>query len=174
MELEITQMSLKDLEEIKPFLLEDFDDFWTPSVLKQELENKQNLNSHYFVVRQNSPNTFLASSATNVKNTHSAKLANNTSSTIVGFAGILTILDEVNIMNIVVKKDKRNLKIGSSLLEYIIHFAKKSNATSITLEVNEHNSAAISLYKKFHFIQVGIRKKYYNQTDDAILMTLLL
>ena len=151
MELEITPMQLKDLEEIEPFLLEDFDDFWTPSILRQELENKQNLNSHYFVVRQKSKYC-----------------------QILGFAGIITILDEVNIMNIVVKKDKRNLKIGSSLLEFIIHFAKKLKATSITLEVNEHNMPAISLYKKFHFIQVGIRKKYYNNVDSAILMTLFL
>lgn len=148
MEIEITQMKLEDLKEIEPCLLTDFDDFWTASTLAQELENKQNLNSHYFV----------------------AKMQNE----IVGFAGCLLIIDEMNIMNIVVRKNKRKLGIGSFLLQYIIEFAKKQNATSITLEVNINNMAAIYLYKKYGFEQIGIRKKYYHNTDDAILMNLLL
>ena len=146
MELIITPMKLDDLKEIEPCLIEEFDDFWTFSMLKQELENLQNLNSNYFV----------------------AKCQNK----IVGFAGILTIIDEVNIMNIVVKKDSRKLGIGSSLLNFIINFTKTQNVTSITLEVNENNLAAICLYEKYGFQKVGLRKKYYNNIDNAILMTL--
>ncbi len=86
--------------------------------------------------------------------------------------GILTIVDEVNIMNIVIKKDKRMLGIGSYLLEFIINFTKEHSCNSITLEVNENNLPAISLYKKYNFKQVGLRKKYYNNKDNAILMTL--
>ena len=40
MELEITKMQLSDFEQIENKLQEEFDDFWTPSTLKQELENK--------------------------------------------------------------------------------------------------------------------------------------
>ena len=40
MELEITKMQLSDFEQIKDKLQKEFDDFWTPSTLKQELENK--------------------------------------------------------------------------------------------------------------------------------------
>lgn len=146
MKIEITQMLLSDLEEIKACLLEEFDDFWTFSMLKQELENLQNLNSNYFV----------------------AKCQDK----IVGFVGILTIIDEVNIMNIVVRKTHRKLGIGSSLLEFIINFAKTRNMSSITLEVNENNLAAICLYEKYGFQKVGLRKKYYHNIDNAILMTL--
>ena len=146
MEIKITNMQISDFEMIKNCLLKDFDDFWTPSVLKQELENSQNLNSYYFV----------------------AKIGNE----IVGFAGIIIIIDEINIMNIVVKKNMRNLGIGSSLLEFIIEFAKSKNLNSITLEVNEKNTPAIQLYQKYDFKQVGFRKKYYNNIDSAILMTL--
>ena len=46
-------MQISDIEKIKDCLLQDFDDFWSVSVLEQELENKQNLNSHYFVVKNN-------------------------------------------------------------------------------------------------------------------------
>ncbi len=88
--------------------------------------------------------------------------------------GILAIVDEINIMNIVVKKGMRKLGIGSSLLDFIIDYAKEHSYSSITLEVNENNIPAINLYKKYNFKQVGIRKKYYNNTDNAILMTLKL
>lgn len=140
----ISEMNLQDLEDIKDFLLTDFDDFWSYNVLRQELENDK---SKYFVIKQKNK--------------------------IVGFAGIILIIDEVNIMNIVVKKDKRKLGIGSLLLEKIIEFSKIHGAVSITLEVNEKNIPAIKLYKKYGFKQVGLRKKYYNNEDNAILMDLV-
>lgn len=154
MNIEITEMLPTDLEEITNCLLTEFDDFWSPSVLMQELENKQNLNSHYFVAK------------TYIQNTSKYEIA--------GFIGVLTIIDEMNIMNIVVRKSKRSLGIGSSLIKYIIDLAKKENLSSITLEVNEKNIFAINLYKKFNFKQVGIRKKYYNNIHSALLMTLSL
>ena len=140
----ISEMNLQDLENIKGCLLTDFDNFWSYNILKQELENGK---SKYFVAKQENE--------------------------IVGFAGILLIIDQVNIMNIVVKKDKRNFGIGSSLLEEIIRYSKIHNATSITLEVNEKNIQAIKLYKKYGFKQVGLRRKYYNNEDNAILMDLV-
>ena len=140
----ISEMNLQDLENIKDCLLTDFDNFWSYNILKQELENGK---SKYFVAKQENE--------------------------IVGFAGILLIIDQVNIMNIVVKKDKRNFGIGSLLLEEIIRYSKIHNATSITLEVNEKNIPAIKLYKKYGFKQVGLRKKYYNNEDNAILMDLV-
>lgn len=76
-------------------------------------------------------------------------------------------------MNIVVKKDQRNLGIGSKLLEEIIKKAIEINSKTITLEVNENNLPAIKLYEKYGFKQIGLRKKYYNNTDNAIIMTKL-
>ncbi len=140
----ISEMNLQDLENIKDCLLTNFDNFWSYNILKQELENGK---SKYFVAKQENE--------------------------IVGFAGILLIIDQVNIMNIVVKKDKRNFGIGSLLLEEIIRYSKIHNATSITLEVNEKNIPAIKLYKKYGFKQVGLRRKYYNNEDNAILMDLV-
>ncbi len=86
MELKITKMEIADFNQIETSLINDFDDFWSPSILKQELQNANNLNSNYFV----------------------AKTDENE---IVGFAGILNIIDEINIMNIVVKKSFRKLGI---------------------------------------------------------------
>lgn len=90
-------------------------------------------------------------------------------SQIVGFIGTRTIFDDVDIMNIVVREDKRGIGIASNLLSYII---RKNENKKINLEVNEHNISAIKLYQKFGFKVEGMRKKYYNKTEDAVLMTL--
>jgi ribosomal-protein-alanine N-acetyltransferase len=76
----------------------------------------------------------------------------------------------VEIMNIVVKKSKRRMGIGKILLEKLIEMASKTNLKILTLEVNACNTPAIKLYEKFNFKRVGIRKKYYNNLDDAIIM----
>jgi ribosomal-protein-alanine acetyltransferase len=144
MEIQINNMNLNDLESICSNLEKDFDDFWNYNILKNELQNP---NSIYFVVKDKNNN-------------------------ILGFAGILKILDEADITNIVVKKDYRNKGIGTMLLKHLILEAKKQNLLTITLEVNEKNKNAILLYKKFKFEELGIRKKYYNNTDNAIIMTL--
>ena len=143
MDFKIDKMSLKDLTSIKDILTTEFDDFWNYEILKSELESS---NSYFFVAKNNSDE-------------------------IVGFAGIKVILDEADIMNIVVKKDFRNKKIGSLLLEHLISYSKSINLKNITLEVNKNNLSAIKLYEKFAFDRLGIRKKYYNGKDDAIIMS---
>lgn len=142
MNLEIYNMTDYDLSLIKNILIDDFDDFWTYDVLQEELNNP---NSEYFV----------------------AKLENN----ILGFAGIWKAVDDVHITDIVVKKSNRQTGIGSKLLEKLIQTAKSQNFNLITLEVNEHNQPAINLYLKYGFKNVGFRKKYYNNKDNAIIMT---
>ena len=82
------------------------------------------------------------------------------------------VLDEATITNIVTKKVIRNAGIGSQLLEFIINYCKSNNMKTITLEVNENNISALKLYKKFNFEQIGLRKNYYNNTDNAIIMNL--
>lgn len=71
-----------------------------------------------------------------------------------GFIGALRIIDELNIMNIAVRKDLRRCGIGSALLEFLINFAISQKDGSITLEVNENNTSAIALYKKYNFKQI--------------------
>lgn len=143
MNLELSIMNISDLDTISNILESEFDDFWNYNILKQELENK---NSIYIV----------------------AKKSNN----IVGFGGIWKSIDDVHITNIVTKKTFRHQGIASKILEKLINITKDLNFSSITLEVNEHNLNAIKLYEKFNFENLGRRKKYYNNSDDAIIMTL--
>lgn len=141
--IQILQMTIDDLDFIKDSLTTDFDNFWTYNIFKSELLNP---NSKYIV----------------------AKLGNK----IVGFAGIWKAVDIVHITNIVTSKSFRNKGIGSIMLGNLIELAKlEKDITSITLEVNSTNTPAQKLYKKFGFNMVGLRKKYYNNKDDAIIMT---
>ena len=145
MQTNLVPMTISHFEEIEPILSTEFDDFWNSSILKQELENP---NSHYFVAIHNN--------------------------SIVGFAGIWKAVDEYHITDIVVRKDLRCKGIGSHLLEKLIETAKLEKVVSVTLEVNINNVPAKKLYEKYGFQPLGIRKKYYNQTDDAVIMTLFL
>ena len=56
-------------------------------------------------------------------------------------------------------------------MDSILKLCKENNTTDINLEVRSSNIKAQNLYKKFGFIQEGIRKKYYEDNkEDAILM----
>lgn len=139
--IEIKEMTFSDFDEIKDILQTDFDEFWTPGILKSELESDL---SKYVVAKENG--------------------------NIVGFAGVIILPDDVEITNIVTKKTERKKGIGKLLLDKLIKmaFALKKD---ISLEVNEKNEPAINLYKKAEFKEVGIRKKYYNGCENAIIMT---
>lgn len=89
---------------------------------------------------------------------------------IYGFIGIRIVFEEMEIMNVVTRCDKRKEGFASNLFSYIIRYAHQNKIEKINLEVNENNIQAIKLYKSFGFEEVGKRSKYYNG-QDAILMT---
>ena len=90
---------------------------------------------------------------------------------IYGFAGFRTIFEEMEIMNIVTKVDKRNQGFASNMLSYILRYAHNHEMEKINLEVNENNLPAIKLYKTYGFQVVGKRNAYYKDGGNAILMT---
>lgn len=71
-------------------------------------------------------------------------------------------------LSISVQKDKWNCKIGSSLLERLIHYAKNYNIELIHLEVREDNKNAIHLYEKFGFQKIGISPAFFKIGNDYI------
>ena len=142
MNIQIQKMTLTDLNSISNILENDFDNFWNYNIFKEELECK---NSVYIKAIENDE--------------------------IVGFAGIKIILDEATITNIVTKNSLRNCGIGTLLLDNLINICISQKLNSITLEVNENNHIAIHLYEKKGFKNLGTRKRYYNNCDDAFIMT---
>jgi ribosomal-protein-alanine N-acetyltransferase len=91
---------------------------------------------------------------------------------ILGYAGLQVVLDEGYVTNIAVTEKARKRGIGSALTERILSAGREKALSFVSLEVRASNSAAISLYEKFGFKAVGVRKRFYaNPTEDAIIMT---
>lgn len=90
---------------------------------------------------------------------------------IVGYIFYRVIIDEMHIMKIATVPSWRNRRIASTLLEKTIALARGKGLRRICLEVRASNVAAINLYDKFAFEQSGTRPGYYNNREDAVLMT---
>ena len=91
--------------------------------------------------------------------------------TIVGYGGIWLIIDEGHITNIAVKSNYRGLGVGNALVEGLIFLCTKLDINGMTLEVRVSNTVAKNLYKKYGFVESGIRPKYYqDNNEDALIM----
>lgn len=91
---------------------------------------------------------------------------------IVGYCGMQTVLDEGFITNVAVLQSYRKQGAGDALIKALLQFANEQNLSSVSLEVRVSNQAAISLYEKNGFINLGTRKNFYRDpAEDAYIMT---
>jgi ribosomal-protein-alanine N-acetyltransferase len=92
---------------------------------------------------------------------------------IAGMIIIWLLVDTAHIGNIGVDLPYRRQSIACRLLKTALESCSRLGALSSTLEVRESNAAALALYYRFGFEQVGRRKGYYLDTgEDALLLTL--
>jgi len=93
-------------------------------------------------------------------------------SQIVGYAGVWLIQGEGHITNVAVHPEFRRKHIGMEIVEVLMKESRKQAGTkTFTLEARKSNTVAIELYKKFGFVEVGIRKGYYQENkEDAVIM----
>lgn len=91
---------------------------------------------------------------------------------VICYGGFHKVLDEAHITNIAVKSTERGKGIGKFLMSELIARAKLADITRMTLEVREGNIPAIKLYESFGFKVEGVRKKYYDNKYDALIMWL--
>lgn len=80
--------------------------------------------------------------------------------------------EKFHFMNIAIRKNLRRKGIGKSLVYKMIKDIEKTNAKEIYLEVRINNEPAINLYKKMGFKIERIERNYYENGDDAIVMSL--
>lgn len=82
------------------------------------------------------------------------------------------VLDEGDITNVAVRRDRQKEGIGAFLMQSLIRLAAEREVTTIHLEVRVGNETAIRLYERMGFTGDGIRKAYYSDpVEDALLMT---
>lgn len=80
------------------------------------------------------------------------------------------VLDEVHILNVAVDKFKRRAGVASFILDFLFERAQQRRMKDVYLEVRESNDAARALYARYGFAELGIRKSYYQDGENALVM----
>ena len=94
---------------------------------------------------------------------------------VIGYAVLWCILDQGELANLAITPALRRSGLGSHLLRQVMRVAKEGGVEKLFLEVRESNQAAIDLYHRFGFNDVGLRRGYYqNPKEDARVMLVTL
>ncbi len=137
-------MTLNDLQTVFELEQQIFKDAWSYEMIKTELNN--DFYRHPFILDCNNK--------------------------ICGYTFIWAFKKEVHINNFAIHPEYRRQGLGLKLLNYIFDLFHEFQ--HFFLEVRKNNVAAVNLYKKAKFETIEIRKKYYSDGEDALLMHKLL
>jgi ribosomal-protein-alanine N-acetyltransferase len=147
-ELVIEPMQRKHLRQILPLEQAAHPKSWSRSVFESELDQVRNGSRCYLVIRS--------------------------AQRLVGYAGLWFVDDpdgdQAHVTNVVVDPDRRREGIATRLLLALADRAIDRGCVSWTLEVRSSSEGAIELYRRFGFAPAGVRKRYYENDEDAIVM----
>lgn len=177
----VRPMLMGDIPQVAEIEKEAFPEQWPPTAYRRELENRV---ACYFVaevpegkaVNQKQGVSAQPGLVSRIKylifGQPSQEEDAATTQLIVGAVGLWLMFDEAHITTIAVRQSYWRQGIGEFLLQRAIDKALEVGAVRATLEVRASNAAAQSLYEKYGFQRMGIRKNYYTETrEDAIIMT---
>lgn len=84
------------------------------------------------------------------------------------------VADELHVLNLATREDRRRQGVGRALLEEVVTYARVQHVAHILLEVRRSNRPAIGLYRSVGFFAIGVRTRYYPDDEDAVEMVLAL
>ncbi len=93
---------------------------------------------------------------------------------LVGYTLYWCVADEVHLLNIAVRPDRRRHGIAKALMAELFAHGRSRSARKVLLEVRASNAAAIALYERLGFEQFNVRPRYYADDEDAVEMELAL
>jgi len=93
---------------------------------------------------------------------------------VVAFCNYWLVVPEVNILAIATHPDQRGRGIAARLLAHVLAAARAAGCTLAALEVRASNQPAIALYTRAGFTTVHTRTRYYQDDEDALVMSLAL
>jgi ribosomal-protein-alanine N-acetyltransferase len=140
----IEPLRRRHLASIMPIENSSYPKPWTINVFSNEIEMMRRGERSYVVAREGA--------------------------SVVGYAGMMYALDDAHVTNIAVAHDHQRRGIATRLLAELAWAAVERGSTAMTLEVRVSNLAAQQLYHRFGFEAAGIRKNYYENVEDAIVM----
>jgi ribosomal-protein-alanine N-acetyltransferase len=117
---------------------------WSRNVFQSEVELARSGERHYLVAR--------------------------IGSRVVGYAGLMFVVGDAHVTNIAVAADHQRSGIATRLLAKLSWEAIARGCEAMTLEVRVSNTGAQALYRSFGFVPAGVRQRYYENTEDAIVM----
>ncbi|RFC62932.1 GNAT family N-acetyltransferase [Fulvimarina endophytica] len=83
----------------------------------------------------------------------------------VGFVLARLVEGEAEILTLAVAGEARGRGVGRLLMDTVLAHLYAERATVLHLEVDEENKAALALYRRLRFEEVGRRPAYYAQAD---------
>lgn len=142
----VRSMNLNDLEEIVKIEKELYKVPWNVNQYKYELE--ENEFSYLFVLEHNN--------------------------IIVGYYGFWVMFEECDITKVSIRKEFQGMKLSNILMEDSFKRIKALGCNKINLEVRVNNVRATNLYRKHGFKDVFVRKNYYGEGEDALILSKVL
>jgi [ribosomal protein S18]-alanine N-acetyltransferase len=95
---------------------------------------------------------------------------------LLGYLVAMPGVDEVHLLNITVAPDHQGEGWARFMLDALLHWSRAQQAQWLWLEVRQSNSRARSVYERYGFKPVGLRRAYYpagqNAREDAVVMSL--
>ena len=92
---------------------------------------------------------------------------------VMAYGGVLWAPGEGQITNIATHPDFRRCGMGAAVLEHLIAEARSRGCEQLSLEARVSNIPAISLYERYGFLKMGLRRGFYKHpTEDAYVMCL--
>jgi ribosomal-protein-alanine N-acetyltransferase len=90
---------------------------------------------------------------------------------IVGYLGVMFVLEELHVNTIGTLPEEEGRGIATSLMDEAWADARERGIKRATLEVAVSNKRAIDLYYRYGFRPVGVRKNYYEKSnEDALIL----
>ena len=103
---------------------------------------------------------------------HEFIAAADESGTVLGYVGMMFVLDEGYISNVAVSPKYRRQGIADALIDRLNEICQEHGLSFVSLEVRAGNVPAIALYEKHGFSRAGLRRNYYERPrEDALIMT---
>jgi ribosomal-protein-alanine N-acetyltransferase len=183
-------MTVDDIPQVLEIERESFPSMWPPTAFKRELQ--QNRLANYIVLIEHNSQA-AAEPSDQEPQRHAAHLGRifgelrsflgpreervlapvaERPELIVGFIGVWMLPDEAHIVTVAVRDSHRRQGLGELLLISAIDLAHRQKQPLLTLEVRVSNAAAVALYEKYGFEQVGLRPRYYSDNhEDAYVLT---
>lgn len=142
--LAIEPLRRRHLTDVLPIEQASYPQPWTIGVFQSEIDMMRRGERHYLVARAGHD--------------------------LVGYGGLMFAVGDAHVTNIAVAASRQRQGIATRLLAELAWAAIDHGCEALTLEVRVSNVAAQALYREFGFVPAGIRQRYYENVEDAMVM----